>query len=259
VLLAGIGADGRTEVVEAAPTRDHTERMLRALGAPVSDGPSGVAVERFDVPSFSGSVPGDVSSAAFLAAAAVLTGGETTIERVGCNPTRTGFLRVLARMGAHVELATTGEELGEPVGALRISANHGLQGIVVAAEDLPGIVDEVPALAAVASHAQGQTRFAGAGELRMKESDRLTGLRDLLRGLGGDASIEGDALIVDGGGLKGGTADSNGDHRMAMAAVVAALAADGPSEIKGVEAAAVSFPGFTATMLDLGAQIEVLG
>jgi 3-phosphoshikimate 1-carboxyvinyltransferase len=259
ILLAGINATGRTEIVEPAPTRDHTERALRALGGPVIDLPGGIAVERFDVPAFAGTVPGDVSSAAFLAAAAVLTGGETTVEGIGCNPTRSAFLRVLFRMGAHVEVATTGEELGEPVGALRLSAHHGLQGVVVAAEDLPGIVDEVPVLAAVAAHAEGQTRFAGAGELRVKESDRLTGLRDLLRGLGGDASIEGDALVVAGGGLKGGTADSNGDHRMAMAAVVAALAAEGPSEIDGVEAAAVSFPGFTATMLDLGARIEVLG
>jgi 3-phosphoshikimate 1-carboxyvinyltransferase len=259
VLLAGIGAEGRTEVIESTATRDHTERALRALGAGVTDLPSGIGVERFDVPSFSGSVPGDVSSAAFLAAAAALTGGETTVERVGCNPTRTAFLRVLARMGAHVEIATTGEELGEPVGALRISATHGLQGIVIAPDDLPGIVDEVPVLAAVAAHAEGQTRFGGAAELRVKESDRLTGLRDLIRGLGGEAAIEGDALVVAGGGLKGGTADSRGDHRMAMAAVAAAVAARGPSEIEGIEAAAVSFPGFTATMLDLGARIEVLG
>lgn len=259
VLLAGIGADGRTEVIEPAPTRDHTERALRALGAPVETLTHGAAVERFDVPAFEGAVPGDVSSAAFLAAAALVTGGEMTIERVGCNPTRSGFLEVLARMGADVELTQTGEELGEPVGTVRVSARGGLQGVVVQPDELPRVIDEVPVLAAVAAHAEGQSRFGGAGELRVKESDRLAGIRDLISGLGGRASVEGDALVVVGGGLRGGTVSSNGDHRMAMAAAVAALAADGPSEIDGAEAAAVSFPGFTITMLDLGARIEVLG
>jgi len=261
VLFAGIGAEGPTEVREAIRTRDHTERALKALGAPVIVSPSTGVIEvgPFEVEAFSGTVPGDVSSAAFLAAAAVVTRGEMTIERVGCNPTRTAFLRVLARMGVDVELEETPTELGEPVGTLRVSSGRGIQGMIIGATDLPGIIDEVPVLAAVSAHAEGQTRFVGAGELRVKESDRLTGLRDMLRGLGGEAAIEGDDLIVGGGGLKGGTASSNGDHRMAMAAVVAALAAEGPSEIDGVEAAAVSFPGFTATMIDLGARIEVLG
>ncbi len=264
VLLAGIGTHGGTEVVERVRTRDHTERALRALGGPVTEPPGedatelSVAVDRFDVPAFSARVPGDLSSAAYLAGAALVTGGTLVVEQVGGNPTRSRFLDVLARMGALSKLGEDREELGEPLGRLHVES-RGLQGTVVGPEELPLIIDEVPLLAAVAAHADGETRFEAAGELRVKESDRLAGIRDLLRGLGGQAAIEGDALIVGGGGLRGGTADSNGDHRMAMAAVVAALAAERPSEIGGAEAAAVSFPGFTATMLDLGVALEVLG
>ena len=259
ILLAGINASGRTEVFEVALTRDHTERALRALGGPVFDIEGGVAVERFEVPGFAGTVPGDVSSAAILAGAAVVTGGEVVLERVGANPTRAAFLRVLERMGVTIQLDSAEEEVGEPVGTLRVALRSALEGTVVAAGELPEVIDEVPLLAVVAAHADGESRFEGAGELRVKESDRLGGVRDLIRGLGGDASVEGDALVVAGGGLRGGSATSNGDHRMAMAAVVATLAAHGPSEIDGVEAAGVSFPGFTAAMLDLGARIEVLG
>jgi 3-phosphoshikimate 1-carboxyvinyltransferase len=259
ILLAGINAAGRTEVLEAAPTRDHTERALRALGGPVFDLPGGVAVERFEVPAFAGMVPGDVSSAAFLAGSALVTGGEMVVEGVGGNPTRVAFLEVLKRMGATVELTPTDHEVGEPVGTLRVAAGSALAGTVVSAGELPEVIDEVPVLATIAAHASGETRFEGAGELRVKESDRLAGVRDMIRGLGGDATVEGDALVVVGGGLRGGIVTSNGDHRMAMAATVAALAAQGPSEIEGAEAAAVSYPGFTASMLDLGARIEVLG
>jgi 3-phosphoshikimate 1-carboxyvinyltransferase len=283
VLLAGLAADGTTEVVESAPTRDHTERALAALGAPVrstpldgapvSAAPHGrgsvqgstptagrrrsVAVERFDVPGFSGAVPGDVSSAAFLIGAALVTGGHVTVTGVGLNPSRLHFLDVLSRMGGRVDREVESEELGEPVGVLRARAGAALAGTVVTEAELPEVVDEIPLLAVVAALAGGETRFEGAGELRVKESDRLAGLRDLVRGLGGHADVEGDTLVVGGGGLSGGVADSGGDHRMAMAAVVGALAATGPSEVSGAEAAAVSYPGFTATMLRLGAGLEV--
>jgi 3-phosphoshikimate 1-carboxyvinyltransferase len=257
VLLAGIGADGRTEVVEPAPTRDHTERALRALGATVFAVEAvGAGVERFEVPSFAGAVPGDLSSAAFLAGAAVVTGGSVTVDGVGLNPTRTRFLDVLERMGATVEREITAEALGEPVGSLRVGPAGRLRGTVVSAAEVPQVVDEVPLLAAVAAHAEGESRFGGAGELRVKESDRLGGLRDLIRSYGGDADMDGDALVVAGGGLPGGSAGSGGDHRMAMAEVVAALGATGPSSIDGAEVAAVSFPGFLETMLGLGARLE---
>ncbi|MFL5799793.1 MAG: 3-phosphoshikimate 1-carboxyvinyltransferase [Actinomycetota bacterium] len=277
VLLAGIAAEGMTEVVEPAPTRDHTERMLSALGAPVRstllDGGSraarspeardqaglqySVTVEPFEVPAFTAGTPGDVSSAAFLAGAAVLTGGSVTVPGLGLNPSRLRFLEVLARMGARVHHEAHGEELGEPVGTLRVEGGRAPTGTVVTAGEQPLLLDEIPLLAVVASAAQGETRFEGAGELRVKESDRLMGLRDLLRGLGGDADVTGDTLVVAGGGLRGGVADARGDHRMAMAAVVGACAARGPSEVRGAEAAAVSFPGFAEAMRRLGARLEV--
>jgi 3-phosphoshikimate 1-carboxyvinyltransferase len=257
VLLAGIGADGRTEVVEPAPTRDHTERALRAMGATVVPVDAiGAGVERFEVPAFSAMVPGDVSSAAFAAGAAVVTGGSVEFDEVGLNPTRTRFLDVLQRMGATVERRIDAEQLGEPVGSLTVAAGGGLGGTIVTAKEFPEIVDEVPLLAAVAAHATGETRFEGAGELRVKESDRLGGLRDMLLDLGGEADLDGDALVVAGGGLRGGAATAHGDHRMAMAGVVAALAATGSSEIHGAEAAAVSFPGFAEAMRSLGAHLE---
>jgi 3-phosphoshikimate 1-carboxyvinyltransferase len=275
VLLAGIAADGTTQVVESAQTRDHTERLLSALGAPVrqtrADAPlrdsnsspaaagwaCAVAVERFQVPAFSATTPGDVSSAAFIAGAAVLTGGAVTVTGVGLNPSRLRFLDVFARMGARVEREVDREELGEPVGTLRVAADGPLTGTAVTAAELPEVIDEIPLLAVVAALAAGESRFEGAGELRVKESDRLAGLRDLIRGLGGDADVDGDALVVRGGGLEGGVVDGGGDHRMAMAAVVGALAARGPSEVVGAEAAAVSYPAFARTLRGLGARVEV--
>jgi 3-phosphoshikimate 1-carboxyvinyltransferase len=295
VVLAGIAADGRTEVVEPVPTRDHTERILSALGGPVrmttSDErgpaepidpgrgsvptpavspspaaatagagpvPRSVVVERFEVPAFAATVPGDVSSAAFLCGAALLTGGAVTVTGVGLNPSRLRFLEVLARMGARVDTEVDGRELDEPLGTLRVTAGGPLTGTVVPAPELPDVIDEIPLLAVVAAAARGETRFEGAGELRVKESDRLTGLRDLVRGLGGNADVDGDALVVGGGGLEGLVVDAGGDHRMAMAAVVGALAARRPSEVRGAEAAAISYPGFAATLLAMGARLEIL-
>ena len=256
VLLAGLAAEGETVVAEPAATRDHTERAIEALGGPVGRDGLEVRVGRFDPPSFSGRVPGDVSAAAFLAGAAVLTGGEATVSEVGLNPTRLGFLAVLARMGAEIATEETGVELGEPLGRLSVAAGGGLRGTVVHAAELPGVVDEVPLLAVVAAFAQGESRFRGAGELRVKEIDRLGGVASMLRGLGGDAAVEDDDLVVAGGGLQGGRAESGGDHRMAMAAVVGALAASRPSVVRGVEAAAVSFPGFVGALRRLGGRVE---
>ncbi len=275
VLLAGIAAEGTTEVVEPAQTRDHTERLLSALGASVRQtradtrradskgAPAAVgrgcsvAVERFEVPSFSATTPGDVSSAAFLAGAAVLTGGAVAVHGVGLNPSRLRFLDVLGRMGARVEQEVDARELGEPAGTLRVASGGTLSGTTVTPAELPEVIDEIPLLAVVAAGAAGESRFEGAGELRVKESDRLAGLRELIRGLGGEADVDGDALVVRGGGLEGGVVDGGGDHRMAMAAVVGALAARRPSEVLGTEAAAVSYPGFATSLRHLGARLEV--
>jgi 3-phosphoshikimate 1-carboxyvinyltransferase len=256
VLLAGLVAEGSTTVVEPARTRDHTERALGALGAPVRTSPEGsITVEAYQHDAFEGTVPGDVSSAAFLAVGAALTGSELRMHGVGLNPSRTRFLDVMARMGVGVEQRLTGMQLGEPVGDLLVRGGGSLSGTTVEPDELPLVIDEVPALTALAAHAAGETWFGGAGELRVKESDRLSGLVDLVRSLGGHAGVEGDDLVVAGGGLEGGTGSARGDHRMAMALVVAGLAARSPVEVQGIEAADVSFPGFVQTLRSLGARV----
>jgi 3-phosphoshikimate 1-carboxyvinyltransferase len=255
VLLAGLEAEGETTVVEAASTRDHTERALAHLGAPVVHDGAEVSISAFAHGGFAARVPGDVSSAAFVVAAAALTGGEVTLKGVGLNPTRTRFLEVMERMGVTTRGEVRGTELGEPVGDLHVLAGDVLRGTTVDAEELPLVIDEVPVLAVLAAHAAGETWFLGAAELRVKESDRLGGLAELVRSLGGQAAVEADDLVVAGGGLEGGSADARGDHRIAMALCVGALAARSPVEVEGVEAADVSFPGFLETLHALGARI----
>ena len=258
VLLAGLAAEGETTVQEPVATRDHTERALKALGVEVTtDGPS-VTVRRSSYGGFEATVPGDPSSAAFLVAAAALTGSELTISGVCLNPTRLHFLDVMARMGIQVETAPEAEQMGEPVGSLHVHPCAGIRPVRVEPDELPLVIDEIPILAALSAHAPGDSWFLGAGELRIKESDRLAAVATSLRALGGSAADEGDDLVIAGGGLPGGAATSGGDHRMAMALTVAALAAASPCHIEGVEAADVSFPGFLGTMKRLGAGIEVL-
>ncbi len=253
VLLAGLDADGETTVLEPAPTRDHTERALAHLGAPVSvSGHGEVRVSRFQHEGFRARVPGDVSSAAYLVAAAALTGGEVTIDRVGLNPSRTAFLAVMGRMGIRTTTQIVDTELGEPVGRLHVGPCHGLLGVTVPPNELSLVIDEVPVLTALAAHAVGESWFLGGSELRVKESDRLAGLAEGVRGLGGRAEVEGDDLVVEGGGLSGGYARSRGDHRMGMAWCVAGLAAAGPVEVDDLEAIGVSFPGFLHTLRALG-------
>ncbi len=256
ILLAGLAAEGETVVEETAPTRDHTERALAHLGAPVLLGGTSVAVRRFQHGGFEATVPGDPSSAAFLIAAAALTGSGLTIGRVGLNPTRLHFLAVMRRMGIPIEATSIGHSAGEPFGDLQVLPAGRPRGTTISKEELPLVIDEVPVLALLGSHAEGETWFLGAGELRSKESDRLTGVARGIRGLGGHASDEGDDLVVGGTGLAGGTADAIGDHRLAMAFAVAALGASGPCEIEGIDSALVSFPGFVATLRSLGAKLE---
>jgi 3-phosphoshikimate 1-carboxyvinyltransferase len=257
VLLAGLSARGETTVREPAPTRDHTERALAHLGAPVVFEPGLATVRAFQHGAFTGVVPGDVSSAAFLIAAAILTDQPLSIEGVGLNPTRTRFLQVLERMGATFRIGVERDELGEPVGVLEVEPPARLVGTAIGPDELPLVIDEVPVLAVVAAHAAGETRFASASELRVKESDRLGGVARAIRASGGVADVEGDDLVVGGGGLDGGAVDAHGDHRIAMAAAVSALGARGPVSIEGIEAAEVSFPGFVDALAGLGARIEV--
>jgi 3-phosphoshikimate 1-carboxyvinyltransferase len=255
VLRAGLSAQGETTVVEPAPTRDHTERALLALGAPITVGHE-ITVGPYQHEGFAGRVPGDPSSAAFLVAAAALTGSEIVLRDVGLNPTRLHYLDVMATMGIEVRLTIEREEMGEPVGSMWVRPPQGLSPVRVEPADLPLVIDEVPVLAALAAHAPGESWFLGAGELRVKESDRLTAIAEGIRSLGGHASDEGDDLVVVGLGLRGGTAGAGGDHRMAMSFAVGALAADGPCVVDGAEAADVSFPGFWVSLAALGATVE---
>jgi 3-phosphoshikimate 1-carboxyvinyltransferase len=258
VLLAGVRAYGRTIVVEPAPSRDHTERMLPAYGVGVGrdcgegcvwvDGPE--TLHCTDV-----EVPGDPSSAAFLVAAAVIVPGSAVeLPDVALNPTRTGFLRVLARMGARVGAVPTRNAGAEPIGC--ITAEHGgaLVATTVTASEVPSLVDEVPVLAVVATQAQGTTRFEGVGELRVKESDRLAAIGAGLTALGATVRSGDDWLEIDGPTrLNGCDLDSLGDHRLAMAWAVAALISDGSVGIERWEAVAVSYPRFEADLESLGA------
>jgi 3-phosphoshikimate 1-carboxyvinyltransferase len=260
VLLAGTAAEGDTFFAEPVPTRDHTERALTYLGAPVTlsvDGTT-VGVSRFQHGGFRGSVPGDPSSAAFLVAGAALTGAELTICDVGLNPSRLRFLEVMGRMGVRTQTRVLGEEVGEPVGELRVEPSGQILPVRVEADELPLVIDEVAVLGLLAAHARAESRFVGAGELRNKESDRLSGVVRGILDLGGHAAVEEDDLVVAGGGLAGGSAKAGGDHRIAMALAIAALAAAAPSEVEGMECAEVSFPGFVRLMAALGAKIEVI-
>jgi 3-phosphoshikimate 1-carboxyvinyltransferase len=259
VLLAALVAHGRTSIAERVSTRDHTERLLAALGAPVRWGDGRVELDGpIEIPPVVGRLPGDPSAAAFLVVAAALTGSSLSIERVGLNPSRLHWLEVLSRMGVEVVTTVGGEEVGEPVGRLEVSPPAAIAHVRVSSDELPLLVDEVPVLAAIAAHANGGSRFEGGAELRVKESDRLAALVAGIRGLGGEAEVEGDDLVIGGGGLRGGAVESAADHRIAMALVVAALAARAPCEVGGVEVAEVSFPGFVPSLRASGAVLEEL-
>jgi 3-phosphoshikimate 1-carboxyvinyltransferase len=245
ILLAGLHAAGTTTVTEPAPTRDHTERALAAFGLPVKIDAAGIRVtgggplRAADI-----SVPGDPSAAAFwAAAAAALPGSAVEILDVGLNPTRTAFLGVLQRVGAQVVIDVTDARALEPVGHLTIR-HAGVGAVVIAPDDVPGLVDELPALAALATHG-GSLSVSGAQELRLKESDRIAALVAGLRQLGADVEEFPDGFAVYGARqLSGGVADAAGDHRLAMAFAIAALGARDASVIRGADVVSVSYPGF---------------
>ena len=254
VLLAALAADGATSVIEPTRSRDHTERMLLAASAPIAREGSRLTVTNVDELLLEElAVPGDASSAAFLVAAGVLVPGSRLLIRdVGVNWTRTGFLRILRRMRGIVigDLEEECEELvpNEPVSDLDV-AHGALEGTVVEAEEVPLAIDELPLVALLGCFAEGETLVKGAGELRLKESDRIAGVVDGLRGLGADIEATEDGFAVRGGeGLRGGTIDAGGDHRMAMMGAVAGLASREGVEVVGIDAAAVSYPSFVADL-----------
>ena len=246
MLLAALDAAGSTRLTDLRPTRDHTERMLREFGAEVREEPGSLEVPGGQELRSPGrvAVPGDFSHAAFLfAAAALAEGGEALVRDVGLNPGRTGMLAVLRRMGADVEVRPHGGGL-EPLGDVRVRRGT-LQGVDIEAEEVPALIDELPALAALALCADGTTTVRGASELRVKETDRIRALAELARALGGQLEESPDGFRIAGRPrLPGGVAQSLGDHRIAMAAAVLSLRCAEGVAIEGAEAAAVSFPGF---------------
>ena len=260
VLIAGLAAEGTTIVTEPAPSRDHTERMLAGAGVDVRRDGADVSVSRADgLAAQSLRVPGDVSSAAFMIAAALLVPDSRVLVRdVGSNWTRTGFLRIAERMGASIggqlePVPEAGARVAsdEPICDLEVQAGE-LRATVVEADEVPLAIDELPLVALLGCFAEGETIVRGAQELRVKESDRIAGVVDGLRALGATIEATDDGFVVTGGGgLRGGTIDAHGDHRMAMLGAVAGLASRDGVTVRGMDAAAVSYPGFEADLAAL--------
>jgi len=258
LLLAGLYADGETCVTEPAPTRDHTERMLRGFGYDVSvKGATrcvrgGGQLKACDV-----DVPADISSAAFfLVGASIAPGSELVLEHVGINPTRTGVLDILRLMGADIELLNPREAGGEPVADLRVRYAS-LKGIEIPRELVPLAIDEFPILFIAAAAASGETVLAGAEELRVKESDRIAVMAQGLKSLGVEARETPDGIVIRGGRLRGGTIDSHGDHRIAMSFAIAALVAEGAITVRDCKNVDTSFPGFAGLARRAGLDLQV--
>jgi len=246
ILLAGLSAEGETTVIEPVATRDHTEVMLAAAGADIEREPGRVTVRpgarlRLDEVE----VPADISSAAFfLVAASIVPGSEVVIDRVGVNPTRTGIIEILRRMGADIEIEPQSGAEGEPIARITVRSAE-LKGTRIEGAEIPLAIDELPIIALAACFAEGETVIADAEELKAKESDRIAVVVGALAGFGANIEARDDGMrIVGSGGLKGGAVDSHGDHRIAMLGAVAGIASREGVVVDGMEAAAVSYPTF---------------
>lgn len=256
LLLAGLYAQGETSVTEPAPTRDHTERMLRGFGYTVKTAGNRISLQgggkltATDI-----DVPSDISSAAFfMVGASIAQGSDLTIEHVGMNPTRTGVIDILRLMGANLEILNEREVGGEPVADIRVRSAQ-LQGIQIPEELVPLAIDEFPVLFVAATFADGQTVLTGAEELRVKESDRIQVMADGLIACGVDAQPTPDGIIINPGNFTGGTIESHGDHRIAMSFAMAALRATQPVIINDCANVNTSFPGFVLLAANAGVRI----
>lgn len=256
LLLAGLYAEGKTTVTEPAPTRDHTERMLRGFGYPVAvDGATASVESGGKLQATHIEVPADISSAAFfLVAASIAEGSELVLEHVGINPTRTGVIDILRLMGADISLENQREVGGEPVADLRVRAAK-LKGIEIPEELVPLAIDEFPVLFVAAACAEGRTVLRGAEELRVKESDRIQVMADGLLALGVKCEPTPDGIIIDGSQIGGGEVHGHGDHRIAMAFSVASLRANAPIRIHDCANVATSFPNFLALCAQVGIRV----
>lgn len=260
LLLAGLYAAGSTSVTEPAPTRDHTERMLRGFGYPVSVEGSTASVESgHKLTATRIEVPADISSAAFfLVAASIAEGSELVLEHVGINPTRTGVIDILKLMGGDITLENQREVGGEPVADIRVRAAK-LKGIDIPEDLVPLAIDEFPVLFVAAACAEGRTVLRGAEELRVKESDRIQVMADGLIALGVKAEPTPDGIIIEGGAIGGGEVWAHGDHRIAMSFSVASLRASAPIRIHDCANVATSFPNFLALSAEVGINVAVEG
>ena len=260
LLLAGLYAAGSTSVTEPAPTRDHTERMLRGFGYPVSVEGSTASVESgHKLTATRIEVPADISSAAFfLVAASIAEGSELVLEHVGINPTRTGVIDILKLMGGDIALENQREVGGEPVADIRVRAAK-LKGIDIPEDLVPLAIDEFPVLFVAAACAEGRTVLRGAEELRVKESDRIQVMADGLIALGVKAEPTPDGIVIEGGSIGGGEVWAHGDHRIAMSFSVASLRATAPIRIHDCANVATSFPNFLALSAEVGINVAVEG
>jgi len=258
LLLAGLNADGQVVVDQPGPARDHTERMLRAMGADVEVAGLTVTLHPPTVLSpISIDVPGDISSAAFpLVAAALSAGSEVTVNDVGINWTRTGLLDVLQTMGADVSIDYQRESTGEPVGDVTVRGSE-LHGVTVSGATVVRMVDEFPVFAVAATQADGVTIVRDARELRVKETDRIATITGELQKLGAQIMSTSDGFVIEGPTpLQGGTVNSHGDHRLAMALAVAGAVAMGQVVVQNTECIQDSFPGFIELMQEIGVQCD---
>jgi 3-phosphoshikimate 1-carboxyvinyltransferase len=257
LLLAGLRGDGPTLLEGRLDSRDHTERLLLALGLPLQLEEGRLLVSPAErVEPFELTVPGDLSSAAFFLAAALVSGRQLEVRDCGLNPTRLGFLEVLQRMGARIERQVESTDGGEPSGRLCLSPGP-LVGTTVTAAETPFLIDEIPLLAVLAAFADGVTVVQGAEELRHKESDRLEAVARLLAAVGGRIEVRGDGFALEGPQrLSAGRVDPQGDHRLAMAGAVLGAGIPGGVRVEGFEAAQVSYPDFVADYRALGGRVE---
>ncbi len=253
IILAGLYADGITRITEPEATRDHTEIMLRYLGADIKkEGNTIIVTPVKELTGKDISVPGDISSAAYFIAAALITkDSDVIIENVGINPTRTGIITAFEAMGADIELLNERTVCGEPVADIRAKTSS-LHGTVIKGDIIPKLIDEIPVIAAVACYAEGTTVIADAQELKVKESDRIKTMATELGRMGADITPTDDGMIINGGkALNGAVCESYKDHRVAMSIAVAALGAEGETQIKEPECADISFPGYYDLLLSL--------
>ena len=259
LLFAGLYADGETVVTEPAPTRDHTERMLRGFGYTVETQGATIRLRRGGkLTACDIDVPADISSATFfLVGAAIASGSELVLEHVGINPTRIGVINILKLMGAELTLENPRDVGGEPVADLRVRGSK-LKGIRIPEDQVPLAIDEFPALLIAAACAQGETVLTGAHELRVKESDRIAVMAEGLKRLGIAVQETPDGIVIQGGRLQGGEVDSHGDHRIAMSFAIAALRANGPITIRDCKNVATSFPEFPVLARSAGLTLDII-